>query len=127
MHLIDRKRIRAAIDSVETSTTGHIAVRILPHLGSDPVANAKLQLQEARLHHHPHRNSVVFVVAPQTRQFAVYGDEAVHRKVGDEYWSRLVGAMTGRFKSGNLTDALVDGIEHVGEQLRLHFPKTESV
>jgi len=127
MHLIDRQRIRDAIDAVERSTTARVAVRILPHLGKDPVEKAKAQLQEARLHHHKQRNSVVFVVAPRTRQFAVYGDEAVHDKLGEDYWARLVDAMAERFKTGNPTAALVYGIERVGEQLQSHFPKAESV
>ncbi|MBV9269491.1 MAG: TPM domain-containing protein, partial [Candidatus Eremiobacteraeota bacterium] len=88
-----------------------------------PVKAAEEQLRHARLHRHPHRNSVVFAVAPHARQFAVYGDEAIHRKLGPEYWTRLVEEMTQRFKAGEPTDALIYGVKRIGEQLRAHFPK----
>lgn len=125
MSELDHHRIRRAIDGAERDTTGRIVVRVLARLGRDPVKTAEDQLRQARLHHHPHRNSVVFAVAPRARQFAVYGDEAIHRKLGEQYWKRLVEQMTDRFKRSDATDALVYGIDDIGAQLREHFPKVE--
>lgn len=125
MSELNRQSIRRAIDDAERATTGRIVVRVLPHLGENPLKTAEDQLRQARLHHHPHRNSVVFAVAPHTRQFAVYGDEAIHHKLGDTYWQQLVAEMTDRFKRGDPTQALAYGIERIGEQLRTHFPKVE--
>lgn len=123
---LDRDRVRKAIDAAERGTTGRVAVRVLPGLGHEPLKTAEEQLKHARLHHHPHRNSVIFAIAPNARQFAVYGDEAIHTKLGETYWNRLVGEMADRFKRGEPTDAVVYGIERVGEQLRAHFPKVEN-
>ena len=123
MNPIDGGRIREAIDAAESGTTGHVAVRVLHHEVGDAVAKAREQLHRAELHKHPHRNAIIFLVAPKSRRFAVYGDEAIHKIVGDEFWKVVVAEMTPHFKRGDMTGALVHGIDRAGEQLRVHFPK----
>ena len=124
---IDGERVRRAIDAAESETTGRIAVRVLHHEVGDAVKTAREQLHQAELHKHPHRNAIIFLVAPKSRRFAVYGDEAIHRIVGDGFWQDVVHEMTPHFKQGDMTGALVHGIARAGEQLRTHFPKGESV
>jgi uncharacterized membrane protein len=120
---IDGDRIRAAIDAAEAGTTGRIAVRVVPHDTPDALQAAREHLQQADLHSHPHRNAVIFLVAPKSRRFAVYGDRAIHERVGETFWEELVAGMTPHFKQGDMTAALVHGIKRVGEQLHAHFPK----
>ena len=123
MNEIDGNRIRAAIDAAEGGTTGRIAVRIVPHDTPDALQSAREHLHQAELHHHPHRNAVIFLVAPKSRRFAVYGDDAIHKRVGEAFWEDLVSGMTPHFKQGDMTGALVHGIKRVGDQLHTHFPK----
>jgi len=120
---IDGSRIREAIDAAESGSTGHVAVRVLHHEIGDAVETAREQLHRAELHKHPHRNAIIFLVAPKSRRFAVYGDEAIHNIVGDGFWKDVVEEMTPHFKRGDMTGALVHGIGRAGEQLRMHFPK----
>jgi uncharacterized membrane protein len=120
---IDGNRIRAAIDAAEAGTTGRIAVRVVPHDTPDALQSAREHLQQADLHRHPHRNAVIFLVAPKSRRFAVYGDDAIHKRVGEAFWEDLVSGMTPHFKQGDMTGALVHGIKRVGDQLHAHFPK----
>jgi uncharacterized membrane protein len=120
---IDGDRIRAAIDAAEAGTTGRIAVRVIPHDTPDALQAAREHLQQADLHRHAHRNAVIFLVAPKSRRFAVYGDHAIHDRVGEAFWEDLVAGMTPHFKQGDMTGALVHGIKRVGEQLHAHFLK----
>ena len=68
------------------------------------------------------RNSVLFFVVPARRKFVVLGDSAIHERVGQEFWHRIVAVVTEKFRTGNFTDGLIRGIEEVGEQLSTHFP-----
>ena len=126
MKEIDGDRIRAAIDAAEAGTTGRIAVRVIPHDTPDALQAAREHLQQAELHRHPHRNAVIFLVAPKSRRFAVYGDDAIHKKVGDAFWNDVVAGMTPHFQRDDMTGAIVHGIHRVGEQLRAHFPKAST-
>ncbi len=39
------------------------------------------------------RNAVIIYLAIKDRQLAVFGDENIHKKVGNEYWNIVVGKM----------------------------------
>lgn len=119
----DGERIRKAIDAAEKGTTGRIGVRIVPGTSVDALEEAKRHFMHANLHHHEHRNAVVFLVAPKARRFAVVGDKDLHEHVGDAFWRSLVDSMTPYFAKGDMTEGLVVGIARVGEQLRLHFAR----
>jgi uncharacterized membrane protein len=118
----DGQRIRAAIDAAELGTTGRIGVRIVHGKTADALDEARRHFAAARLHEHEQRNAVVFFVAPAARRFAVFGDVALHERVGEEFWQRLVGDMQPFFARGDMTEGLAMGIARVGEQLRHHFP-----
>ena len=66
---------------------------------------------------------MLIFVAPRSRTFAVIGDEAIHAKCGNSFWSDLSAAMTGHFKRGDFTDGIVQGIDRAGELLAGHFPR----
>lgn len=128
----DGDRIRKAIDAAENGTTGRIGVRIVSGKTGDALEDARRHFMEAHLHHHEHRNGVVFFIAPKARRFAVVGDHEIHAHVGDAFWNKLVEDMKPYFAKGEMTEGLVLGIARVGEQLRLHFahlpkPEKESV
>jgi uncharacterized membrane protein len=118
---LDGERIRRAIDSAEQGTTGRIGVRIVPGKTADALEDARKHFADAHLHEHEHRNGVVFFVAPKAKRFAVFGDKAIHERVGDAFWNKLVDDMSPYFAKGDFTEGLVLGIARVGEQLRLHF------
>lgn len=124
MKSLDHRRVHAAIRSAEAGSTGRVAVRVLPHDSPDALQAARESLHQAELHKHPHRNAVIFLVAPKSRRFAVYGDEAIHECVGEQFWADVVEEMTPHFQRGDMTGALEHGIGRAGEQLRLHFPKS---
>ncbi len=126
MEPLDEDRITKAIVAQESGTSGRIAVRVVPHVPSDPVAEAHAQLHAAGLHDLDDRNAIVFLVAPKARRFAVYGDRSIHKRVGAAFWSDVVAEMTPFFKEGDPTAGLLRGIERAGSALRKHFPMEES-
>lgn len=117
------ERIRADIDAVEAETTARIAVRVLEHETNDAFETARNEFARANLHRHGHRNAVLFLVAPKSRRFAVYGDEAIHERVGDGFWTELVEQMKPYFQRDEATEGILFGINRIGERLLEHFPK----
>ena len=69
------------------------------------------------------RNAVLIFVAPRAHQFAVIGDEAIHRKCGDPLWQDVVAKMKVHFQNERFSDAIVDAIRDIGEVLAQHFPR----
>jgi uncharacterized membrane protein len=68
------------------------------------------------------RNAVLFFIVPSRRRFAIIGDEGIHAKVGPEFWESTAAVVSGRFRQGDFTAGIVEGIEKVSEQLASHFP-----
>ena len=119
---LDRRLIESAIRAAELKTSGEICVVIHHRPVADAVAAARSEFAARGLQKTRHRNAVLIFVAPASQSFAVIGDEAVHKKCGDEFWQELAATMTGLFKAGRFTDGLVQGVERAGDLLARHFP-----
>ena len=126
MTAFDGDRIRDAIRAAEEGTSGRIAVRVVHTQVENAFERARDDFHNARLHEHPDSNAVLFLVAPKSRRFAVYGGDAIHARLGDAFWQRLIAEMTPHFAQGHPTEALAVGISRVGESLREQFPSAVS-
>jgi uncharacterized membrane protein len=119
---LEHDRIVSAIADAEKKTSGQIRVLISHRQVDDPMAAAGKAFQRLGLQLAPHRNAVLIFVAPRSHRFAVIGDQAVHEKCGEAFWTELTAAMTGHFTQGQFTEGLLHGIAHAGELLAAHFP-----
>lgn len=122
-HHVNEDPIREAIAAAEARTTGLIHVTLSHHFKGTTLAAADRAFKRLQLAHTRDRNGVLFFVVPSRREFAVVGDTAIHQKVGQEFWDRVVGAVSERIKKGGLTDGLIHGIEEAGRELAAHFPR----
>ena len=68
------------------------------------------------------RNAVLVYVAIKDRQLAVFGDDGIHKKVGNEYWNRVVGEMLASFNSNNYGEGISNCVIQIGDALKTHFP-----
>ena len=112
-----------AIREAEQKTSGQIRVWISHKYMDDPVAAAQMEFVRLGMTRSPERNGVLIFVAPRSHQFAVIGDEAVHAKCGDEFWRKLVDAMSGYFRKSEFTPGIIHGVQKAGELLAEHFPR----
>jgi len=119
---VDTKRIVAAIEAAERSTTGHIRVSLSHHFRSSARKMAERAFVKLGLHKAPARNGVLIFVVPSRREFVILGDAAIHEKVGQEFWDRVSAAISDRIRAGDLTSGLVHGVEEAGRELAAHFP-----
>ncbi len=121
----DRRRVAAAIAAAQAGTTGRIAVRVIPGKRIDAFERAKREFSRTGLHRHATANAALVLVAPEAHVFAVLGDAALHERVGDRFWTAVVEEMRPHFARGAVSDAIVRGIERLGDVLHEHFPQAE--
>lgn len=68
------------------------------------------------------RNAVLVYIAIKDRQLAIFGDEGIHKKLGDEYWNRQVLKMIKEFNRENYAEGIAKCVLEVGEALKTNFP-----
>jgi uncharacterized membrane protein len=119
---LDEARILDAIADAEKKTTGELRVYISHKERHDALAFAKKRFRQLGMAKTKHRNAVLIYIVPKTRQFAVIGDEGIHRHCGDAFWKQIVAAMSERMKAGLFTDAIVNAINEIAVVLAKHFP-----
>jgi uncharacterized membrane protein len=120
---LDSKRIEHAIAAAERKTSGELRVVIHREAVADPVATAREEFARLEMFRTRDRNAVLILVAPASRKFAIFGDEAVHAECGQPFWDEVAAAMTDFFREGKFTDGLVHAIERAGTLLAKHFPR----
>jgi len=119
---LDHDRITAEIVEAEKRTTGEIRVYVSHRKVHDPRHAAVHHFAKMGLDKTKDRNAVLIFIAPESQNFAVIGDEAVHAKCGETFWEDVVRAMREYFQQGKFTEGLVHGIREAGKLLAEHFP-----
>src|SRR5438552_8220159 len=119
---IDCEKIKKAIRKAERRTSGEIRVSVAPFFWGNVHKAAEKAFVRLGMTGTKDRNAVLFFVVPARRKFVVLGDSAIHERVGQQFWHRIVAVVTERFRIGDFTGGLIRGIEEVGEQLSTHFP-----
>jgi uncharacterized membrane protein len=122
LRLIDGAQIKEAIRQAEQRTSGEICVSVSRLFWGNIEKAADRALVRLGLTRTKQRNGVLFFVVPSRRKFVVLGDCGIHAKVGQEFWQKVAERVSERFRVGDFTGGLVQGIEEVGEQLASHFP-----
>lgn len=122
LQVVDRDKIKQAIQSAEHRTSGEICVSIAPFFWGSIEKAADKAFVRMGITQTKDRNGVLFFVVPSRRRFVVLGDRGIHERVGQEFWDRVAAAVSEKFRDGDFTGGLVRGVEKVGEQLAAHFP-----
>jgi uncharacterized membrane protein len=120
---LDDRRIVDAIGRAEAQTSGEIRVYISEHEIPDALAEAKRQFAAMGMEKTALRNGVLIYIAPKSQTFAVVGDSGVHAKCGEDFWDATATQMRALLKEGKYTEALLAGIQNIGEVLKRHFPR----
>ncbi len=120
---LDRKHIETAIQQAESKTSGEIRVVINHKPTDDAVASARHEFVRLGMTKTRHRNAVLLFIAPASQAFAIIGDEGVHAKCGDPFWTEVATAMQKDFRNGRHTAAITEGVERAGALLAEHFPQ----
>ncbi|MBN3581472.1 TPM domain-containing protein [Algoriphagus aestuarii] len=118
----DKKAIVNAIKSAEVSTSGEIQVHIESRCKGDVLDRAVVVFDKLKMYQTKDRNGVLFYLAVEDKKFAILGDSGINEAVPDDFWEKIKENMVSRFKAGEFTLGLIEGIKETGTQLGAHFP-----
>jgi uncharacterized membrane protein len=122
LQVVDREKIKTAIEAAEHRTSGEICVSVSRLFWGNIETAADKAFVRLGMTRTKERNGVLFFVVPSRRKFVVLGDRGIHERVGQEFWESVAAIISGKFREGDFTGGLLNGIEKVGEELATHFP-----
>ena len=119
----EQQLIIEAIQNAERLTSGEVRVFVESKCSYmdaiDRAAELFFQLEMQKTDDH---NAVLVYVAMKDRQLAVFGDEGIHNKVGNEYWSAEVKKMISNFNRENYAAGIAEVVKDIGVALTKNFP-----
>ncbi|HVT85579.1 MAG TPA: TPM domain-containing protein [Chitinophagaceae bacterium] len=119
----EQQQILQAIQQAEKETSGEIRVFVESKCSyMDALDRAKEIFSRLNMQDTTERNAVLIYVAVKHHQLAIFGDEAIHKKVGNDYWGRLVKQMVHHFHKNNIAEGIRLTIMELGHDLQKHFP-----
>jgi uncharacterized membrane protein len=119
---LDVDRIRKAIEDAEKETSGEIRVSVARFFWGRVRPAAEQTFRRLGMTRTKDRNGILFFVVPSRRRFVVLGDEAIHAKVGQDFWDGIAAAMSADFRKADFTGGLIRGIKKAAAGLTAHFP-----
>jgi uncharacterized membrane protein len=118
-----KKRITNAIKEAETNTSGELRVHIENTCPLDDVMDrAAFLFEKLKMHKTGLRNGVLFYISLDDHQFAILGDAGINKETPDDFWDHIKEKMLLHLQAGDVTGALVCGINEAGKALHSYFP-----
>lgn len=118
----EKARIVQAIQQAEVNTSGEVQVHIENRCKGDVMERALAVFNILKMDKTALRNGVLFYLAIKDHKFAILGDKGINDKVPHDFWDQIRDHMQNRFRQGEFTEGLCEGIKMAGEQLSAHFP-----
>jgi uncharacterized membrane protein len=119
----EKKLIVDAIGEAEQQTSGEIRVYVESRCRFvDPLDRAAEVFALLKMEKTVGSNAVLFYLAVKDRQMAIFGDRAIHEKVGEEFWKKQVMQIISQFRREHFAEAIAKVIKEIGDALRYHFP-----
>lgn len=119
----DARMIVKAIRHAEQKTSGEVRVFVESRCSwMDAIDRAAELFFMLKMDKTEERNAVLVYIAIKDHQLAVFGDEGIHKKVGTEYWHKLVAEMLKEFNKDHYAKAIAECVIQIGEALHKFFP-----
>ena len=120
----DHERIVKAIRSAEAGTSAEIRIYVdRGELKDEPVTAGQREFVRLGMDKTRERNAVLIYIVPRAEEFAVIGDEEVHRRCGAELWQQVTDKMSEHFGNGRFSDAIIEAVAYLAGVLAQHFPR----
>ena len=119
----EKQQINGAILQAEHRTSGEVRVFVESKCSYvNAIDRAEEVFYHLAMQRTEQRNAVLVYIAMKDRQLAVFGDEGIHQKVGNQYWKEKVEGMIAHFSNNNFSQAIAQTVQDIGEALHTHFP-----
>ncbi len=120
---IAEKKVVRALAEAESKTSGEIRVHVKRGATKDALLEARRVFRKIGMHRTKAHSGVLIFIAWKNRNFAIVGDEGIHRVTGDAFWNATRDRMQEEFVKGELVRGILAGILEVEEQLKKYFPR----
>jgi len=119
----EQQLIIEAIQNAERMTSGEVRVFVESKCSyMDAIDRAAELFFQLEMQKTDDRNAVLLYVAMKDRQLAVFGDEGIHKRVGNDYWSTEVKKMISNFNRENYAAGIAEVVKDIGTALTKNFP-----
>ncbi len=120
----EQQVVLSAIKTAERTTSGEVRVFVeaqCPHLNA--VDRASEIFFKLKMDRTQYRNGTLVYVALNDKQMAVFADEAIYNKVGDNsYWENELILMRDFFKRNEIANGIAQCVLDIGKALSTYFP-----
>jgi uncharacterized membrane protein len=122
----EEQEIIAAIKLAERGTSGEIRLFVEDFCMRDhPVERAEEVFQLFGMFNTKDRNAVLIYFAEKSRQFAIWGDTGIHKRVGYQFWDAEKHLMRKHFQRDEKKEGVIQAVALIGSHLKEHFPADE--
>jgi uncharacterized membrane protein len=112
-----------AIQDAEKNTSGEVRLFVEGKCNYvDAVDRAKEVFFSLKMEQTKDRNAVLFYLALDDRQLALFADEGIYQKLGEAYWNDKVKKIIRSFTKDDYTGGICAVIHDIGEALKTEFP-----
>jgi len=119
----EKLQIIEAVRNAEKRTSGEVRVFVESRCSyMDAIDRAKEIFSELKMNETADKNAVLVYVALKDKQLAVFGDEGIHTKLGNDYWNAEVRKMISNFNKENYAEGIKEVVKDIGEALTQLFP-----
>jgi uncharacterized membrane protein len=119
----DIDRLKLAIADAEKSTSGEIRVFVESRCRFVEATERAAELfRQLKMQETEARNGVLIYLATKDHQLAIWGDQGIHERLGDNYWQQRIHEMISTFNTSDYTAGIIACVEQIGLALSTHFP-----
>ena len=119
----EKKLIVDAVQGAEKRTSGEIRVFVESRCKYvDAIDRAAEIFFGLKMEKTADRNAVLLYVAMKDRQLAVFADEGIHKRLGQEYWNREIKQLISNFNREDYAAGIRQCVTDIGEALYSNFP-----
>jgi uncharacterized membrane protein len=119
----DKAQIVEAIRAAEKETSGEVRVYVeAKNPFVDPIDRAAQIFHKLKMQNTDHRNAVLLYIAMDHHELALFADEGIYQRTGEEYWNNAVKRMISQFTKDNISNGIEQCVRQIGETLKEKFP-----
>ena len=119
----EKQLIADAVRYAEQRTSGEIRVFVESRCKFvDAIDRAAEIFFGLKMEHTADRNAVMLYVAMKDHQLAIFADEGIYKKLGQDYWNNEIKVMISNFNREDYAAGIRQCVTDIGEALHYHFP-----
>ena len=119
---VEKDELGKSIRKFEANTSAEIRIHIDDRCDEDVMDRAVKVFHHLNMDKTVFRNGVLIYIAVVDKQFAIIGDEAIHKKVDADFWKDISYKMHLDFMNNTPIFAIQNAIETIGKTLAIQFP-----